>query len=354
MKSVFNKEGLFEIKAPEGKISSKLPGFYNPRKTFDRDLCIDILSILKPKKCLDLLSATGSRGIRITGIKGIEEVYMNDKNPKAVELIKENINHNKKLIKAKTIVSNEYAQEFLYKNRIMFDYIDIDPFGTPIPFLESAITFLKNRGYLGVTATDSSALVGTYPKACMRKYHSKVYRTPYYKETGIRILINYIIMKGAESEKALTPVFSYSKDDYFRIYFKCETGAGKTDSLLKKTGYLTYCPSCLETYTSENPMNCEKCRTNSAIGRLWLGDLWDKELLSKISLKHKIVERIKEESRIQVPYYYEIPVLIKNKKAKQMKFEEQIRLLREKGFKASRTHFSEQALRTNAKIKDFK
>ncbi|MCU0373510.1 MAG: ATP-binding protein, partial [Ignavibacteria bacterium] len=41
-----------------------------------------------------------------------------------------------------------------------FDYIDIDPFGSPCPFLDAAIKRLSRGGILAVTATDTSALAG--------------------------------------------------------------------------------------------------------------------------------------------------------------------------------------------------
>ena len=43
-------------------------------------------------------------------------------------------------------------------------------------------------------------------------------------ETGIRILIRKIQLIGAQYNKALTPIFSYSKEHYFRVFLKCEKG----------------------------------------------------------------------------------------------------------------------------------
>ena len=51
-----------------------------------------------------------------------------------------------------------------------FDYIEIDPFGSPTDFLESSIVRLSRRGILAVTATDTAPLCGTYPNTCKRKY----------------------------------------------------------------------------------------------------------------------------------------------------------------------------------------
>ena len=57
------------------------------------------------------------------------------------------------------------------------DYIDIDPFGSPNPFLDSAIAN-KKYVYLAITSTDTSGLAGSYKNACLRKYWALPLHTP--------------------------------------------------------------------------------------------------------------------------------------------------------------------------------
>ena len=42
-----------------------------------------------------------------------------------------------------------------------YQWIDIDPFGSPVPFIDSAIQSLARTGVLEVTATDTAALTGS-------------------------------------------------------------------------------------------------------------------------------------------------------------------------------------------------
>lgn len=81
-----------------------------------------------------------------------------------------NIRYNKKKINIESKDAN-----ILLLNSSGFDYIDIDPFGSPNDFLESSISRISRRGILAVTATDTAPLSGTFPDACTRKYWGNRY-----------------------------------------------------------------------------------------------------------------------------------------------------------------------------------
>jgi N2,N2-dimethylguanosine tRNA methyltransferase len=88
-----------------------------------------------------------------------------------------------------------------------FDYIDIDPFGSPIGFVELLPKALKNNGIAGITATDISSLSGSKPKSCFRKYNTIGIKTDFYLEFGLRNLAKYIIIEGLKYDIALIPIF---------------------------------------------------------------------------------------------------------------------------------------------------
>jgi len=130
--------------------------------------------------------------------------------------------------------------------------VDIDPFGTPSPFIESAATSLKEGGLLCVTATDTSALCGTYKEPCIRKYGAMPLKTEYCHENGLRILAGFISRTFAKYKKYTTPVFSHSTEHYLRIYLEVGKGAKRTDDSLKNLGYIAHCPICLHRMTSRD------------------------------------------------------------------------------------------------------
>ncbi len=233
-------EGKTQLFVHAGLPTKRMEVFYNPKKEFDRTLSVKILKELKPKKCLDLLCASGARGIRLMKEAGISDMTFNDANPKAIKLLKKNLKKNG--LKAR--VYNKDACELLYALHEYFDFIDIDPFGSPNPYLEASIRFLKRNGVLAITATDTAALMGVKSKACFRKYHSIAKRHPFMKESGLRILIKHVVETGAEFEYALKPVLAHCTAHYYRTYFIKDPGAKRADALLENIKCLHYCPKC--------------------------------------------------------------------------------------------------------------
>jgi len=127
---------------------------------------------------------------KFTIIKNTLNLFSDVKNNKT-----KNKNFNEKIS-----VYNEDANLF-FLNSTGFDYIDIDPFGTSNPYLDSAIKRISRNGILAVTNTDTAALSGTFPKTCMRKYWAMPKRDYMMHETGLRILIRKIQLIGMQYEK---------------------------------------------------------------------------------------------------------------------------------------------------------
>lgn len=318
-------EGSAKIKiSTESKISKQLPVFYNPIMKFNRDVSVLLLNNIDKKnmQMADILAGSGVRAIRLSKElkKGkIKRIYANDLDKNSVKIIKENI----KLNKAKNIiVSNKDANLFLLEST-GFDYIDIDPFGTPNPFLNSAVLRLARNGILAATATDTSSLAGTYPDACMRKYWALPINNELMHELGVRILIRKVQLIASQYEKALLPVFSYSREHYYRVFFSCEKGKKKVDEILSQHGMLD----------------------NS--GPMWLGKLWDAKLAHKMCRNSDdfVLKTIKEECKINAVGFYDIHKICSSEKMNAPNME---KLLKEinKTYPASRTHFNLNAVKS--------
>ena len=61
-----------------------------------------------------------------------------------------------------------HCREFLMENHQKFDFIDIDPFGSPGKFLSSAFHAIKDGGMIAVTATDLRHLCTSPPDSLMK------------------------------------------------------------------------------------------------------------------------------------------------------------------------------------------
>src|SRR3989338_7938256 len=158
-------EGKAILKIPEiKKVSKKMPVFYNPDMSLNRDISILLLKSIKQKKLqiADLMAGTGIRTARFLlelSASKIKLLATNDANPKFKKSISKLLKQNKISTK-KVVITSEDANKFLL-NSAGFDYIEIDPFGSPNPYLDCAIKRLSRKGILAVTATDTSALAGS-------------------------------------------------------------------------------------------------------------------------------------------------------------------------------------------------
>jgi len=320
-----------------GKISKEMDVFYNPVMKLNRDISVLLLNSIHENdlNIADPLAGSGIRSIRfLLELKKnkIKTISVNDYSKDAVESIKNNIKLNK--INKKIIVMNEDANLFLLNSK-GFDYIDIDPFGTPNPFLDSAIKRISRNGILSVTATDTAALAGTYENACKRKYWAKPAHNELMHEIGLRILIRKIQLIGTQYDKALIPIFSYSKDHYMRVFLRCEKAKKSVDEVVKKHDF------------------------HNGFGPMWLGKLWDEKLTDKmekfndIKENEKFLKIIKEESKVDVVGFYDISKICEKNKIKNMPRKlELISKIKKKGYKAVETHFNGNGIRSGISLKE--
>jgi tRNA (guanine26-N2/guanine27-N2)-dimethyltransferase len=350
-------EGKVKLLVSKGKLTKQLPVFYNPAKEFDRDLSVLFLRATKKKTVLDLMAASGARGIRLAKEAGAKVVY-NEISKEALKFLKKNLKLNK--LEKKSKIFNMDANRFLGKSEEKFDFIDIDPFGSPINFVFNSVKRLDKEGILAVTATDTAPLFGVYKYKCMKKYGSMPCHTKISHELGIRILAKAVIELGAKWNVSLTPIFSHATHHYYRIYFQHKRS--HVDELMKKIGFIHFCEKCGNRFASGFNFQ-QKCscggRLHSA-GPLYLGNLWNPELIEEMDkaeteLKwgtkyRKFFRTLLEESKIDVPYYFETSELGE----KEPTMQDILEKVENAGFKVSRTHFSPKGIRTNATIEELR
>ncbi len=331
------REGELELYAPDAKIPTKdMEVFYNPEKRACRDISVSFVNAYGWRQKLvvcDLLAGTGVRGLRIATECEPLKVYLNDANPNAYRVMKRNLKLNAGRLRCEVEVSEMNALEFLGTHG-SFDYIDVDPFGSPNHFLVAAAK-VRVGGVLAVCATDTAALSGTYPRVTGRKYGSKVVMTNFHNEVGLRILIRHVVGYGAALDLALQPVFAHSTRHYFRAYFKVGSGAGKIDKLLDNNRYLMYDVKTLEREVADS----------GNIGPLWCGPLHDKALVEKMV---RVPEHLKDE--IETVGYYLVPKVSAKLGKPVPRMERIFEALRQKDVPVSRCHFHPQGLKVEADI----
>ena len=212
--------------------------FFNPAMVQNRDLSVLLLEYLsvedllpgKKKRVLDGLCGSGARAIRIgaeTGLLGRDvEIVGTDINPASIRSAEHNAHLNGVHV---SFIRTDLNQHLL---RERYSYIDIDPFGSPVPFLHAAIQALVNGGILGVTATDTAALTGSVPRVSWRRYGTRMVLTHAYQEMACRNLVGYMARLAAVFERGIEPLLFYSSDHFVRGYLRIGKGAGKADRSL--------------------------------------------------------------------------------------------------------------------------
>ena len=336
--------------------------FYNPHTTFDRDLTIAALAAFTGtvdtlESYLDTFAATGIRGLRAASEIGLAAT-INDRSPDAACLIRRNIALNG--MQSRCEVTNEDANVLLHQRR--FDVVDIDPFGSPSPFLVAASRSAKKM--LCITATDTAPLCGAHLNAGIRKYACVPANNEYHAETGVRVLMGAIARALAVGDRAMVPLLAYARRHYVRVYARVFKSATSADKSMKQLGFIVHCNNCgfrepVAGIAPRVPDRCNVCgHRMKASGPMWLGRLYDlafcesvhSELIDRESDKQaiKLVNTCKNE--IDVPTFYEHHLICRAVGVSPVKIEEFIDILRDAGFKASRTHFSGTAFKTDADI----
>ncbi len=275
---VLIREGSTDILVPSdhsvhGPGSIKGAVFFNEQMAFNRDVSVMLLRALgRDLTVADAMAATGSRSVRIANEVPGADVVANDISPEAVSYIDANIRLNS-LSNCRSSYRNMHS---LFAEE-SFDYVDLDPFGSPVPFMQSAIRGCRRKGILAVTATDTAPLAGAHAVKCRRRYQSEPVRGYMCHEGGLRILMCSLARELAKFDRGMRPLLSFYADHYFRTYVQIEEGAAAADLALSRLGYMEY-----DTETLERSLSAEKDQRHR-YGPFWTGPLHDPGVLSRMS-----------------------------------------------------------------------
>jgi tRNA (guanine26-N2/guanine27-N2)-dimethyltransferase len=338
--------------------------FYNPRMEMNRDITVACLSCLpRAGSYVDAMAASGIRGIRVRKeVPRDIAVTVNDWDAAACGLIRRNAALNNVSVD----VTNRGANTLLSSTQ--YDFVDLDPFGTPAPYIDSACR--SARVALGVTATDTAPLCGAHLRAGMRRYAARPLKTEYYPEVGLRVLLGKVAREEAKYDRGLRPLLCHATEHYVRLYLEVQHGVSDSDHMVDQLGFLLHCPKCLHRDFLRGmaplaPDRCPVCGRGASMGGpLWLGSIKDdafvEEVIRTISAGAfgkkeralRLLETVRDE--VHVPMFYDQHRICQDLKATPTAIGVLIDDLRGQGFLASRTHFSGIGFKTNAHINEIK
>jgi tRNA (guanine26-N2/guanine27-N2)-dimethyltransferase len=219
----------------------------------------------------EALAASGLRSLRYWNeVPGLRTMVVNDLDPGAVDLAKENVIRNglEESLVSDDDVENENNQDDttmevgndplkrynlrprgiklqvgdatheMYMSRIpptlhpsqynatqakyqktQYDVIDLDPYGSAAPFLDAALQSIVSGGLMCITCTDMAALGGSHPETCYGRYGAfPVQRSGYLQELALRILLYHVSIIAGRYGRTIRPVLSVGMAFYCRVF----------------------------------------------------------------------------------------------------------------------------------------
>lgn len=350
---VIIREGNTDILVPQthsvhgpGKIQGSV--FFNEQMSFNRDVSVMFLrAVGRDLTVADAMTATGSRAVRIANEVPGTTVTANDISPDAIPYIDANIEINN----LDNCVSSHRNMHTLFAEST-FDYVDLDPFGSPVPFIQSAIRGCRRKGILAITATDTAPLAGAHAQKCRRRYQSEPIRGFMCHEGGLRILMCTIAKELAKFDRGMKPLLSFYADHYFRTYIQVLDGAEVADRTLENLGYMHYDMETLERSTSYLSDDDHR------LGPFWLGPLHDQDFISKMDPTGlaaekrctKYLDLWKNEIDSEV-FVFDMSELSSHIKMSPPRIDDFIEFLNQHG-KASKSHVSPTSFKTDIGLDD--
>ena len=181
-------------------------------------------------------------------------------------------------------------------------WIDIDPYGSPTPFIDSAMQSMARSGVMEVSATDTAALTGSSKTALMRRYGARVRTDCLAHDSGMRVMLSNISRIAARHDRTIEPLLSIWDSHHLRVSFRVMKSVSSANILEEKIGWRVFAPckeevaasidSALNTVSGGDslpmhcmlPLNFPVDRKDPRVsGPLWIGPTGDRGAMSSMS-----------------------------------------------------------------------
>ena len=313
---------------------------------------------------VDLLSGTGVRGIRVALEVGGCGV-LNDIDPRALYYIRKNIALNG--LEARLEAYNNEANTLL--NMLVFsglqvDYIDVDPYGSPVPFLDSTFKPIGRESFIGITATDTAPLTCTYPHKALSRYWDHCVKVDFEKEYAARLLIANVTMRASALEVELTPLLTVVQEYFIRVFFRARRSAsGAYKKINECIGYIWYCEKTLErgfikTLEEARDVKCIDGSKPVLLGKTWTCEIGAQEAVLRMLNESsktpwiqekalKVLRTLEKEVVINTPYI-RLDRLCSILKVNMPNIEKLLTNLNAAGVKCTRTHMDPRGIRVDS------
>ncbi|CAA7399353.1 unnamed protein product [Spirodela intermedia] len=200
---------------------------------------------LKQPAVLEALAASGLRSLRYAReVEGIGKIVALDIDKASIEACRKNIQFNGSLATSKVEAHQADARVYMLTQPKEYDVVDLDPYGSPSVFLDSAVQCVADGGLLMCTATDLAVLCGGNGEVCYAKYGSYPLKGKYCHEMALRILLACIESHANRYKRYIVPIVSVQMDFYIRVFVRIYTSASAIKNTPLKLSYIYQCIGC--------------------------------------------------------------------------------------------------------------
>lgn len=333
---------------------------------------------------IEALSASGLRAIRYAlEIPNVKTVIANDFSANAVDSIKRN---SKYCLSEQIVQPNQSdATILMYQHKQKpVHVVDLDPYGSATPFMDSAVQSVRDGGLLLVTCTDLGVLAGNgYPEKCFSQYGGQTFHSDASHESALRLVLHMVASTAAKYGRSIEPLLSLSIDFYVRLFIRVSISPIKVKNNASRTMIVYGCNGC-RAYTTQSlgktteknghvkygyakgPSISEKCPhcdyTHSIAGPMWGGPIHNTDFIDKMLELHKSLDdaiyktlpRIQgmlvqaKEELSDVPFYFSpqsLSSIVRTSSLPQRKF---VSALCNAGYRVSSTHALPGGIKTDA------
>jgi tRNA (guanine26-N2/guanine27-N2)-dimethyltransferase len=353
----------------EGAAEFRLPQsahvFYNPRARLGRDLGVlamraEAERLERPLEVLELMAGAGLRTKRYLLEAPVAKMVVNDANYTSFDVLRAHVGDDPRVE-----LHNELAQRLLcrfYLEDRRFDWVDLDPFGTPAPYVPYLTGVVRWEGLLYITATDAPVLCGAQRGESLKSYDAVSAYGRECHEIGLRILIGFVQRRLIQANMYGVPVLSYFDGYCWRVLIRAFKGTRGFN--IEHLGFIVQTPDGEYRATMAGvpaPVNHQYNPSTTVrwAGPLWLGPLHDHAFLSAMyraaqedyfADARRFLTKLNRELD-ELPIVYSLPVLADRLNRSVPSTRSAIKFLRAQGYRASPVHHCGSAIRTDAPLR---
>lgn len=181
-------------------------------------------------------------------------------------------------------------------------WVDIDPFGSPLPFLDVSLQSLARSGVIEVSATDTAALTGSSRGAMLRRYGSRVRTDGLAHDSALRVMMGNLARTAARHDRAIEPLLSIWDSHHLRVSSRVVRSKEGANLMEEGLGWRVHSPTEIEVECSVEsglhpelsmdslPMTCllplsfpVNRRDPRVSGPLWVGSLGDQGAMNSMT-----------------------------------------------------------------------